>query len=44
VRRPSLFYIRVAAALLFVAFNSTAQKVTTTRDNAFDFKNAKRYA
>lgn len=36
--------IGLAIALLFLAFSSAAQKVTTTAENHFDFKNSKRYA
>jgi hypothetical protein len=34
----------LASVLLLAAFASAAQKVTTTADNNFDFKSAKRYA
>jgi Domain of unknown function (DUF4136) len=37
-------YLRLATALLFITVSSAAQKVTTTVDNSFDFKTAKRYA
>lgn len=44
MRSSNLPYIGLATALLFVALNSVAQKVTTTIDSHFDFKSAKRYA
>jgi Domain of unknown function (DUF4136) len=44
MRSSNLRYIGLTVTLLFVALNSGAQKVTTTIDNHFDFKNAKRYA
>src|SRR5215469_10115226 len=42
--RSSLFRIGIASTLVFVALPCTAQKVTSTSDNSFDFKSAKRYA
>jgi len=42
--RSSLFRIGIASTLVFVALSCTAPKVTTTSDNSFDFKSAKRYA
>jgi hypothetical protein len=35
---------KLAAALLFITFSASAQKITTTADKTFDFKSAKRYA
>ena len=44
MRRSTLLCLPLASALLFLASPSAAQKVTTTVDDNFDFKSAKRYA
>jgi hypothetical protein len=42
--RSRVFHSGVLAALLLISLNCSAQKVSTTTENRFDFKSGKRYA